>query len=418
MPKFEKIILKEGKFRQWNEQTKEYEYVTVDKARLDKLEQSFQKITKKHGMKVPAPWKHDLDMTILTSGDGGLLAKSTDNAGFWESLKVQKCQDGKYGLVGIIESPGAEDDPNTPAGKIGSIVKDTSIYTRRNVPLTSGGEEVIDEAIMHIALVTHPIENGQENFQLRPDDAQLIMSNMVEDEKSETESESEETEDTVGGASISQLVNDLRDIYKLYLPTTTTIDNLIENLSIAVNQYKLLNSEASPETETFEVEPLLMSHLSVKQIEALISSKTVNPDTGKPYEKADFKVDPVTPQVDTQSQLIMSAMQNSMQTERRKGYRSRVDALVKSNRTTQAFADSNLYPQADSYNLEFSNGQVVTPVVETLLMALEAMPEPTVVTDASKQFVETLVMGSDWQSENTDNNTQIENIAKRMAARI
>jgi hypothetical protein len=375
MPKFEKIVLTEGKFRQWNEATKKYEIVEVTPTRLQKLSSNFQRQQAK-GMKVPGPWKHDFNITALSTGDSGLLEDSTVNAGFWDSLVTKVLDNGKMALVGTIDAPGDPNDPNTPAGKIGTLVKDTSIYTRKDLPITSGvdKEELLEEGIMHIALVTHPIELNQDNFKLQnSNDVHLVMSNMVEEsEQDDTEEESESD-----NSSISQLVTDLKDVCKLYLPSNTTIDNLAKNLSIAVNQYKLLNSDSTNQNpDTFEVEPLLMSHLDPSQVDALISAKVVNPKTGKPYAKEDFAAKPSESQPDLKTQLVMSAMTNSMQTERRKAYRTRIGQLVASGRTTQAFAESNLYPKADSYVLQFNNDQIEEPMIESLIMSLESVPAP------------------------------------------
>lgn len=413
MPKFDKVILKEGKYRQWNEAKKAYEFVDVTPERIKKLVDTFQKMKSK-GIRVPGPWKHDFNITAFTTGDNGLLASSTDNAGFWEDLASKVTEDGKLGLVGTIDAPGDAQDINTPAGKIGTLVRDTSIYTRKNVPITDGNDEVLEEAIMHIALVTHPIELNQQNFQLKDEqDACLVMSQMVE------EPGEQGTSDTKSSPAIlSQLINDLRDACKLYLPANTNIDNLVENLSIAVNQYKLLQSDPESDSETLETEPLVMSHLDQTQIDALINGKIVNPKTNKPYSKEDFSSSPLQEnkgQPDQKMMLVMSAMQNSMQNDRRKAYRSRIDSLVESGRTTKSFADSNLYPMADNYNLEFKDDQVVTPPVETLLMSLESMPAPVSSQSHESNMLE---MGQSWNADDDKDQEKIKNTAKYMATLV
>jgi hypothetical protein len=405
MPKFEKTILKEGKYRQWNEKTNKYQFVEVTPARIKKLVDTFNTMKSK-GIKVPGPWKHDFDINAFTTGDNGLLTSSADNAGFWEDLTAKIMEDGKLALVGTIESPGDQEDPNTPAGKIGTVVQDTSIYTRKNVPITDGSDEVLEEAIMHIALVTHPIELNQENFRLKNEnDSCLVMSQMVGESDSSP-------------AMLSQLITDLREICKLYLPADTTVDNLIQNLSIAVNQYKLLNSDEGSDQDSFKVEPLLMSHLEQSQIDALINGKVVNPKTSKPYSKEDFSSSPLQEKSGSDNSemlLVMSAMQNSMQSDRRKGYRSRIDTLVESGRTTKAFADQTLYPQADSYNIEFKEGQVVTPNIEGLIMSLESMPAPV---QAKSPESNLLVMGSTWDASSQEDAGKIAETAKYMATLV
>jgi hypothetical protein len=405
MAKFEKVVLKEGKYRQWNEKTKQYEFVSVTPDRLNQLVDTFSKM-KDRGIKVPGPWKHDFNITAFTTGNNGLLKDSTENAGFWDNLVTKVLEDGKLGLVGTVDVPGDPDDPNTPAGKVGTTVQDTSIYTRRNVPVTDGSDEVLEEAIMHIALVTHPIELGQENFQLKDEqDACLVMSNMVNDDEEGSESP----------AMLTQLISDLRDYCKIELPADTSIDNLVKYLSIAVGQYKLLNAENGSKKDSFELEPLLMSHLDPSQVDALINGKVVNPKTNKPYAREDFS-SPSPEGASSEVLLVMSAMQNSMQADRRKAYRSRIDSLVGSNRTTKAFAESNLYPQADNYNIEFKDGEVVTPMLETLIMSLETMPVPPKADHPAPTG--TLVMGGNWSAESQDDQKVLSETAKYMASLV
>lgn len=407
MPKFEKTIVTEGRYRQWNDAQKKYVFESVPAERIKNLSSTFQKMKEK-GIRVPAPWKHDFEITSLVQGDNGLLEDSTKNAGFWEDVVTKVTDDGKLALVGVIDVPGDPNDPNTPAGKVGKTVKDTSIYTRKNVPITSGSEDILEEAIMHIALVTHPIELNQENFKLKDNtETHLVMSNMVTDSE-ESDDQEEEVEDESSNSDLTQLINDLRESCKLYLPPSTTIDNLVENLSIAVNQYKLLNTEtANSDSDSYEVEPLLMSHLQQAQIDALINGKVTNPLTSKPYAKEDF-AQAQQPQQNVQDQLIMSAMQNSMQADRRKAYRSRIDSLVASGRTTKAFAEQKLYPQADNYVLQFDKNQILEPVVESLIMSLESMPAPT-------QQETPLVMSLDT---NAEDDASLQKTASYMASLV
>lgn len=416
MPKFEKTIVQEGRFRQWNEQTNKYEMIDVTPERLEKLRNNFKK-QMALGMKIPAPWKHDFNVTVLTTGENGLLEDSSVNAGFWDDLVVKTLDNGKKGLVGIIDAPGDPDDISTPAGKVGKTVKDTSIYTRKNLPITSGvdKEEALEEGIMHIALVTHPIELNQENFKLlESNDLHLVMSNMVpEVEEPEDQNESEDESDS--SSSLGQLIDDLKNICKLFLPADTSIDNIVQNLSIAVGQYKLLHSEdsSSSNSDNFKVEPLLMSHLDPNQIKALIDGKVVNPKTGKSYVAEDFNTPstPATSSQDIQTQLVMSAMQNSMQSDRRKQFRTRIDQLLATGRTTKSFADTQLYPQADSYNIEFKDNQVATPVIESLLMSLESMPAP------ENQAHVNLVMGN-GANDSSVTDAEVEDMAKYMAGLV
>jgi len=381
--RFKKVIVTEGKYRQYNPKTNQFEMREVTKDDLQKTASTFQEM-RGAGLRVPAPWKHDFNVTTfakLEEGDNGLLKDSSVNAGFWESLSTEVI-DGKTALVGTIEAAGKPEDPNTPAGKIGTSVKDTSIYLRDKFVDGTGKEW--DKAIMHIALVTHPIEPNQRNFELAENDSYIAMSELMENEI-ENGSETD--------ALLSELSGKLRKVCKIFLPPNTTSENLVSNLMIAVSQYELCEGEENGSTpgsseSKFVVEPVIMANFNKDQIEALVAANAINPATNKAFTLEDFQnsASQVADPVSVQTQLVMSAMQSTMQADRRKAYRSRIDQLVETGRTTKAFADSNLYTQADSYNLEFANGEVKAPALETVLMSLEQLP-PAKKEDGSEYVV-------------------------------
>jgi hypothetical protein len=327
------------------------------------------------GLKIPAPWKHDFGITAFTKvqeGSGGLLEDSSKNAGFWDELFSQvNPETGKTELVGYVEAPGDPNDPSTPAGKIGTSVKDTSIYFRKDYVLTDDSGKTLSNVPMHIALVTHPIEPNQSNFEPQDGaDYYIAMSELVVD------------------TDLGELAKLLQNVAGVYIPSNTTADTLAINLTIALNQKALSMKEtdedgdgksSNPSNNHFETEPLIMSKLDQTQIDVLLATKAVNPTTGKPFTKEDLQGDlpeptPSIPAKDDKNELIMSAMQNAMQDDRRKTYRSRINALVESNRADKAFADDQLYPMADNYSLRFESGNIVKPEIEVLIMSLEAMP--------------------------------------------
>lgn len=374
---FQKDIVTEGKYSQYNPVTRKYDIVKqVTKEDLETAVNTFNKMTSK-GLKVPAPWKHDFDITTFTKieeGQNGLLEDSTKNAGFWKNLETYINEEGKTVLSGAVEVPGDPDNPDTPAGKVGTQVQETSIYMRDSYPLTDGSGEVLEKALMHIALVTHPIESNQTNFELMEvNDSFIAMSQLVAEEPNDTDN-----------ASISELIKELRDTCKLFVPPNTTVANLVSNLLIAVGQYKLMSCDddgddsTDPSKSKTSVEPLIMSKLSDAALNKLLSQ--VNPDTNKPFTKEELGLvteatTTVVVKNDPKQDLIMSAMQTQMENDRRLQYRNKIDQLVENGQTTKAFADSNLYPQADSYTIQFEGGKVVTPVLESVIMSL-AQQEP------------------------------------------
>lgn len=381
MPKFRKEIVTAGTYKQWDKVKEEWYNREVKPEYLHTLKSSFDKMTQK-GLKVPAPWKHDLDINAFAidgpNKDGGFLKDSSINGGFWENLEVEVIN-GKTKLFGVIDAPGDRDDPNTPAGKISKTVKDTSIYVRDKMPMTNDSNDVIENAIMHIALVTHPIEPGQANFEAinEEDSSYIAMSQYVDNDE-------QEVEDVQTDAGIAELATVLKKCFKIFLPQSTNIKTLIPNLLASAKQYEMLHEEDQDDISSriVKVDPIIMNQ---EQIKALVESKVVNPTTGKPYVNEDFKTAPAN---STNSEIIMSALQTQMQTDRRGTFKSRIDNLVTTGRTTKAFADSNLYPKANAYEIKIEDGKVAASPLEEILMSLEALEaKAPVTTDAYGKVV-------------------------------
>lgn len=384
--KFEKEIVTEGAYRQFNPKTGKYEIRHVSKEELTDAVSTFNQM-KTAGLRVPAPWKHDFNITSfpIEEGQNGLLEDSSKNAGFWDSLMTRVTDEGKVALVGVIEA-----SPEN-ADKIGTDVKDTSIYMRKKFVDGTGKEW--ENVLMHIALVTHPIEPGQKNFErLEEDDSIIAMSELM-----------------LPDAQISELSTKLKSCIGLYLPPDTTRDNLVERLLISVNQYELLEEDEdgnSSNTSRYNVEPVLMSHFTKEQIDALVSSGAVNPKTKKPFTVEDFadKKEDAKPD---HSAVVMSNIQSHMQAERRIALRRRIDALVESGRTVKEYADASLYPQADSYVMSFTEAGLTPSVIESVIASIEAMPAPP-----KKTQGDTVVM--DHSDLSADDAKSIEDIANEM----
>jgi hypothetical protein len=366
MPKFRKEIVTAGTYKQWDKEKQQWYNREVSPEFLQKLKSSFDRMTEK-GLKVPAPWKHDLNIHAFAKIDGpnpsgGFLEDANQNGGFWENLETEVIK-GKTTLVGVIDAPGDVNDPNTPAGKVSKTVRDTSIYVRDKMPITDGSDDYIENALMHIALVTHPIQPGQANFEALEDNASyLAMSQLVE----EPGDDADDDLDT-GNYNIPKLAEELKKCLKIFIPETTTIKNLIPNLMASIKQYEMLNNDANSTDQIVKVDPIIMNQ---DQIKSLVDAKVVNPTTGKPYVNEDFKTSSPS---NTQNEIIMSAIQTQFQSDRRTTFKSRIDNLINTGRTTKAFADSNLYPKAASYEIKIDAGQVAQSPLEEILMNLEAM---------------------------------------------
>lgn len=361
MPTFKKMIVSEGTYHPYNPITRKKMKRHVSKEELQEFVDTANQMKLK-GLKIPAPWKHDANITSFSKieeGDQGLLEDSSKNAGFWDKIEgIVNPDTGKYEVYGEVDVPGDASDANTPAGKVGTSVRDTSIYLRKD--FEDGAGNKWPTAVMHIALVTHPIENGQPNFELTdPNDSYLAMSEF-EDE-----------------SSLSDLISKLKKVCKLYIPPNTSKEDFPERLMSAVSQLELSISEElddSVDNKTYNAEPVIMSGLTKEAIAALVATNAINPATKKPFVEADFQDAPA--KKDDSALLMMSSLTNVLQGDRRKGYRNRIDTLVETGRVVKTFADTHLYPQADNYNIELAPEGVKESGLDTLLMSLESMPAP------------------------------------------
>ena len=383
---FSKEIVKEGKYLTRNpDGSKTYKDVT--KEDIEVAVNSFNEM-KERGLKVPAPWKHDLDITVekVVEGDDGVLEDSTKNAGFWTELSCEENDEGQMVLHGKIQAPGNPNDPDTPAGKIGTSVQDTSIYMKRKYELTDDSGDTIDNALMHIALVSHPIEPGQENFQLEGEESLAMSQGDLVVCMSQY----------LDPSDLSELAILLSETVNLYLPAGTTMDSLVPNLTIALEQCKMskkkdnYDNSTSNSDNTFQMEPVVMN-LSKKQQDALINGKVDNPDTGRPYQASDFaeQANPEPAKIDIAKDPVVMGLTNTLKATNQSNFRNRINGLIESGRVTKEYADSNLIPEVDNYSPEFGeDGSVKACPLEGIIMGLESVPAPVKASAQNQDFEE------------------------------
>lgn len=264
MALFRKVIVRPGTYSVRT--AKGRRIVPVTRDYIKELYDTNTKILES-GMNIPAPYAHrdgeNIVPSILTDEDTDAETKqkkkwSSDiNAGFWKKFEVGK--DGE--LAGYVEVPGNENDPNTPAGKLGTTIKETSVFVEPE--WEDGLGRKWNKALRHIALVTNPIEPGQSNFEPVTSDYALAMSFSMadeiggspsspgkdtekkepssEDQSSETsqegvgdegKTESEDTKelDATGEARIGEIVSLFKEKFGVEMPSDTTCDNFFDRL--------------------------------------------------------------------------------------------------------------------------------------------------------------------------------------------
>lgn len=429
-----KETLPDGTKATWHEITPE---------RMQKWVANFHAM-KAAGIHVPAPWSHvqEVEKEVrspngrkrkqlvkqlvqpVVVGPGGTLSSSADNAGFWEDLAYDAVN---KVLVGDVEAPGDVDDPNTPAGKLGTTVKETSIHV---VPKwTDGKGRTWDEAPLHIACVTHGIEPGQSNFVPVSEGLSLAMSFYQDEEGLDAEEPDgdeelglEEDPLQASGDYTAQAMQLLADSVNIVLPGDTNELNFMERLVIALTQYAACNEDEEdegsitqpPEGANQKAAPFIMSFTD-KQRTALL--KTVNPETGKNFTADELSalspVAPAAPAVPEISEAVlmshpvvqklvggMAGLQDAYNGQAKANYAKRIEALKK--RGAKAEFITQLETLNQGLTMSFANGQPVKQEIDYKLEAAEAMAAPfaAAAPDFSAGFAmshgtDTVVLGAD-----------------------
>lgn len=410
---------------------------SFDESRLQDWADTASKM-KSAGLRIPAPFAHSEDALPVQVGNDGMLPRADLNAGFWESVWYD---DERKTLVGLLDAPGKEDDPNTPAGKIAKSVKDVSIYVRPE--FTDGKGQEWKDAIMHIACVTHPIQPDQSNFQPAEDGLAISMAfktkgkpkagekpkpktpgssksaagkptrsppeNNDEAEDQATGygyaddadgkltnqadpnevSGSEDLEEQLSGDPISDVLLLLKEVAKIALPEDTTERSLLERLRIALTQKSISEEEEEsggglnkpPEGAQLRNAPFVMANFTPKQIDAIVQSKVINPDSGKPFTKEELAQDTKPdlelvmshPQV---KQLVntTSTLLSVLNDQAKVSYKGRIEKLVSTGRAGKEYANSKLLPMAEAIQMSFTpDGKATEQPLDHVLAALEAL---------------------------------------------
>lgn len=393
---------KEGETRQ----------VILDRERFKRWAANFDAMSQA-GLKIPAPYRHDPQaMPVRLHGDAQDV-DAYNNAGFWS--KVWVGDDGA--LYGKLEVPRDED-----ASKIGSTVVEVSPLAKSS--WSDGAGNVYEDAITHIALVTHPVVPGQDNFV--SGDANKITAmafsseNMIAaegvklamDDPSQVRGSGPENVNA-STATLQDALKLLREKKGLTLPGDTNETNLIERLVVALTA---IESETNPDDDDGITNP---PNKSKEQPAPIAMSNELqfaqfNPVTGErlPDEQiAKNKAAAEAAQKSTDlplSQEIQAQMAFAKKTIAQ-NYRSRVEQLVRTGRCTPAYANKHLKPLLDDIQLSFdSQGNAHAGHLDVILNSLEALPQGNTLTGLTpttarkgrnEKFEEAYSLGGDVQEE-------------------
>lgn len=224
--KFTKEIVGPGKYRATDPATGKRKDEVVTATRIKNWVDTFKRM-KDAGIQIPAPFKHDLTLAGLNPDQVKALADdekakgSLRNGGFWEELFTN--DQGK--LCGII------DVPDSLADTVGKTVKECSLLALPEYEDGSGNKW--SDPILHVALVTHPVVTGQENFQplVSETHTAVAMSQFIEPVSMDTGPDNG-TVLQATPAYLSQAVEVLNQL-GIPLPSDTTVDNVLERIAVS-----------------------------------------------------------------------------------------------------------------------------------------------------------------------------------------
>ena len=335
--------------------------VAIDPERLAHWTSQFNKMKEK-GISVPAPWAHSKDSLPIQMGNDGTLPRSDMNAGWWNKMWVEDNT-----LWGELEVPQNED-----AIKIGKNVRESSIYVRPQ--FEDGGGNIWNDSLMHIALVTHPVENGQDNFQpiemANGDEISLAMSQLTEPLSMATK-----VEDVRGvpvGSSVKDVLEALR-ANRIDLPDDTDDDNFMERLMTALRQKKV---SESPEEESITKQP---EGAKEQPAPVAMSQTKDQKNEVQGVEKNQDAVELVMshPKYQAAQQTIQFLL-NHLGEQAKTGLSERRDNLISGGKITEEYAQQHLDPAIEAFQMSFGDdGKQQGCSAATIMEALESAPSLT-----------------------------------------
>lgn len=353
--RFKKPIVTTGVYTIPGETPKKVE-ITQD--RLSHWVKQFDSM-KKAGISVPAPWNHSKDALPMSVGNDGTLPRSDINAGWWEKIWMQ---DGT--LWGELDVPRSED-----AVKIGTNVKESSIYVRPEFNDGSGNQW--DDSLMHIALVTHPIENGQGNFEAIEEMEQgiaLAMSQLTEPLSMSN------LDEVRPGGSVAPQKNGLQEMLEslravmIDLPDDTNDVNFMERLLVALRQKKASENPEEdsitnpPEGAKEQPAPVAMSQEKETDVKEVLPQETTAEEVlAHPSYQAATKT--------------IAFLMSHLNGQEKAKLQERRDTLLASGKVSEDYASKHLDPAISDFKMSFGeDGSVEVCNAATIMDALEAAP--------------------------------------------
>jgi len=343
MPKtFQRRILRPGHYRiPQADGTTRREY--VGKERIKNWIDKFNEM-RTLGMRIPAPWRHDPNAVPLRHNADTSDVDAFNNGGWWQKLWQNDAGE-LWGDLEVFSDAAIE--------KVGTTVQDVSLLAKPKWSDSQSNKDW-DDALTHIALVTHPVARDGDNFKpVETGTIALSLEQLAMADDMETA-----TPLNAGSITVKDVLAQLRQLESpILLPDDTTAENFLERLVTAINAIRGTNS-ANKQADT-----------------------VTEPGAGA-------KEQPGPVAMSKETTLKMSAEDQALvnwgKEQARNGYKARIEKLVKTGRVAPAYAKQHLAPLVSNLELAFSaEGAAIPNVLDTLLVPLEALPANSVLTGSA-----------------------------------
>lgn len=358
MPRFRKEILKPGDYRSPDGN------ITISQDRMNHWVNSFQKM-RASGLKIPLPWGHQSSASpkLEETPEEKEFRECKYNAGYVENLEIDK--NGTLSM--IIDVPRDED-----ASRVGTSIQEVS--PQIETAWKDGKGKTWADVITHVALVTHPVVSGQNNFEQIEENKlvmRLSLKDYIEDKKmaKEDEKKPDEKKTEVKHSGVDSELLDLLAEIGLVLPDDTTENTFKECLKTAALTMKHKLEELEGEDHLKDLELPLEEPTGDKE------QPTVTPPP-VPEKQPPVKEEQPTMQMSltTDEDVVtrLSLAEKKLEESDRKNLNNDIELLLRTGRITPVVANKLRNDVKTKYKLSLNSTD--SPIV-AMIDTFKLLPE-------------------------------------------